>query len=104
MEVGEIYIPVGVVKELKNIGCDLQSPTIYDVATWFRKNHMIHLCIDYDYSQLWGWTMRHCSAYRDDYIDSDSMFSNLETALLDGIINAMKRVQFKKEMERIKIY
>lgn len=104
MEVGEIYIPVGVVKELKNIGCDLQSPTIYDIATWFRKNYKIHLCVDYDYSQLWGWTMRHCSADRDDYIDGDSMFPNLETALLDGIINVIKRIQFKKEMERIKIY
>lgn len=95
MEDGEIYIPAGIVKELKNIGCDLQNPTIYDVATWFRKNHKIHLCVDYDCSQLWGWTMRHCSADRDNYIDGDSMFSNLETALLDGIINAIKRVQFK---------
>lgn len=95
MEVGEIYIPAGVVKELKNIGCDLQNPTIYDVATWFRKNHKMHLCVDYECSQLWSWTMKRCSVDRDDYIDSDSMFSNFETALLDGIINAIKRVQFQ---------
>ena len=98
MELGEVYVPIGVVKELKSIGCDLQSPTIYDVATWFRKNHKIHICIDYDYSQLWGWNMRHCSADRDDYIDCDSMFSNFETALLDGIIKAIKLVQFERDI------
>lgn len=98
MEFGEVYVPIGVVKELKSIGCDLQCPTIYDVVTWFRKNHKIHIYADYECSQLWGWNMRYCRNNNDEYIDGDSMFSNLESAILNGIINAIKRIQYEKDI------
>lgn len=78
---------------LKRIHPDYISyPSIYEIANWLRNKYSIHIDVDYDASQLWGFSLRHCND-RDDYIDGDSMFINYESALVMGEFDALRYIE-----------
>lgn len=70
----------------------ISCPSIYDIAHWLRTRYDIHVEVEYDSSQLWGFTLRYCD-YRDDHIDNDSMFINYETALAYGEFRAISYIK-----------
>lgn len=90
---GDTYAPIDVVRELREkLRCPLQCPTIYDIATWLREKYKIHIQIDYDSSQLWGYSLHTCRDNDDSLINTDSMFINFESALLVGICDAINYI------------
>lgn len=70
----------------------ISCPNIYEIAHWFRTKYYIHIDVDYDNSQLWGYTLRYCND-RDDYIDGDSLFMNYEAALINGEKRVIKYIK-----------
>ena len=63
----------------------INAPTISQVLKWLRKKYKIHIVVNYDYSQLWGWTVKYCDGRVADYVDNSSLYYFYEEAALAGI-------------------
>lgn len=69
------------------------KPTLYEAQKWLREVNNIHVQIDFDSSQLWGYSLYKCKD-QDDLINTDSMFDTFETSLNFGILDALKRIDY----------
>lgn len=69
----------------------IAAPTLYEAANWLRENYNIHVTIDFDESQLWGYSIQECND-KDSFITNDSLFNSYEEALDAGIIKALKMI------------
>ena len=74
-------------------GNGYSAPCLYEAQRWLRDEHNLNIKVDYDESQLWGWSIQRCNE-RDDYEDNCSMFNTYEEALNDGIKNALRLINY----------
>lgn len=63
-------------------------PTLYEAQKWLRKTHNLNIEVDFDESQLWGYSICGCNK-NDGLEDTCSMFSTYEQALDKGIQDAL---------------
>ena len=66
------------------------APSLYNAAKWLRKEHDIHIQIDYEDSQLWGFVIYNMKI--DCLEDTCSMYNSYEEALNEGIKEALKLI------------
>lgn len=75
----------------KTLSGDYNRAALYDIQKWLREKYDINIVVDFDSSQLWGWSLYECNL-NDKYIDNNSMFNSYEEALNNGILNALKLI------------
>lgn len=66
-------------------------PTLYEAQKWIRESKKLNIMVDFDESQLWGYSILKCY---DEYslIASDDLFNTYEEALDYGILEALKLI------------
>lgn len=60
-----------------------------DAQKWLREFYDLNIIVEFDNSQLWGWTLYQCNI-DDKYVDTNSMFKTYEEALNAGIKKALE--------------